>query len=46
MHKKIRFRADVIPFAAGALAEIIIRMQPSRITFSGHGVREGLLRTQ
>jgi len=44
MHKKISHRADVIPFAAAALAEIIMRMHPEWVTFSGHGVREGLVR--
>ena len=44
MHKKIRHRADVVPYAAAVLAEIIERMRPARITFSGRGVREGLIR--
>jgi len=44
MHKKIRHRADVIPFAAAALAELIARMRPVRIVFSAHGVREGIVR--
>jgi exopolyphosphatase/guanosine-5'-triphosphate,3'-diphosphate pyrophosphatase len=44
MHKKIRHRAGVIPYAAAVLAEIIIRMRPARITFSGRGVREGVVR--
>jgi exopolyphosphatase/guanosine-5'-triphosphate,3'-diphosphate pyrophosphatase len=43
MHKKIRHRAEIIPYVAAVLYEIIIRMAPARITFSGHGVREGLL---
>jgi len=43
MHKKIRHRAGVIPYAAAVLAEIIIRMRPARITFSGRGVREGMV---
>jgi len=46
MQKKIRRRADVIPYAAAVLAELIDRIQPSRITFSAHGVREGLLRSK
>ena len=44
MHKKIRHRANVIPFAAAALAELIARMRPARIVFSAHGVREGVVR--
>jgi exopolyphosphatase/guanosine-5'-triphosphate,3'-diphosphate pyrophosphatase len=44
MHKKIRHRADVIPYAAAALAELINRMHPARIVFSAHGVREGVVR--
>ncbi|MGE3624074.1 MAG: hypothetical protein AB7H77_09435 [Bdellovibrionales bacterium] len=43
MPDKIRARADVIPYAAAVLHEIISLMQPARVTFSGHGVREGLL---
>ncbi len=46
MHKKIRRRADVIPFAAAALAEIIARTHPARIIFSAHGVREGVVKEQ
>jgi exopolyphosphatase/guanosine-5'-triphosphate,3'-diphosphate pyrophosphatase len=42
MHKKIRHRAEIIPYAAAVLYEIIIRMHPAHITFSAHGVREGL----
>ncbi|HUY67773.1 MAG TPA: hypothetical protein VMV79_00545, partial [Alphaproteobacteria bacterium] len=44
MQKKVRQRADVVPFAAAVLVEIIARMRPARIVFSGHGVREGLVR--
>jgi exopolyphosphatase/guanosine-5'-triphosphate,3'-diphosphate pyrophosphatase len=44
MHKKIRQRADIIPFAAAVLCEIIAIMRPKRIVFSSHGVREGLMR--
>lgn len=43
MPRKIRQRADVIPYAAAVLAELIARIKPKRITFSAHGVREGLL---
>jgi exopolyphosphatase/guanosine-5'-triphosphate,3'-diphosphate pyrophosphatase len=43
MPRKIRQRADVIPYAAAVLAELILRIRPQRITFSAHGVREGLL---
>ncbi len=43
MQHKIRQRADVIPYAAAVLAELITRIKPARITFSAHGVREGLL---
>lgn len=44
MHKKIRHRSDTIPIAAAVLYELILRMQPAHITFSGHGVREGVVR--
>jgi exopolyphosphatase/guanosine-5'-triphosphate,3'-diphosphate pyrophosphatase len=43
MPRKIRQRADVIPYAAAVLAELMARIKPQRITFSAHGVREGLL---
>jgi exopolyphosphatase/guanosine-5'-triphosphate,3'-diphosphate pyrophosphatase len=44
MPKKIKQRADIIPMAAATLAQLIVTMQPSKIVFSGHGVREGLVR--
>jgi len=43
MPRKIRQRADVIPYAAAVLVELIERIQPAKITFSAHGLREGLL---
>lgn len=43
MSSKIRDRADILPAAAAVLAQLIIMIKPSKITFSGHGVREGLI---
>jgi len=44
IHKKITQRADVLPIASATMAKIIERVQPAKIVFSGHGVREGLVR--
>lgn len=43
MHKKISRRADIIPVAAATLVELIDRIQPKQVIFSGHGVREGIV---
>jgi exopolyphosphatase/guanosine-5'-triphosphate,3'-diphosphate pyrophosphatase len=43
IHKKIAQRADVLPIASATMAKIIERAQPTKVVFSGHGVREGLV---
>lgn len=44
IHKKIAQRADVLPIASATMGKIIERVQPAKVVFSGHGVREGLVR--
>lgn len=44
MAPKISRRADIIPVAAATLAQLIDMIKPRQITFSGHGVREGIVR--
>ena len=44
MHPKISKRADIIPVAAATLAKLIDIIKPRQITFSGHGIREGIIR--
>ena len=44
MATKISHRADVIPVAAAILAQLIDHIKPICITFSGCGVREGVVR--
>ena len=46
MHPKIRKRADIIPVAAATLVELIDIIRPARVIFSGHGIREGIVRKQ
>ncbi len=43
MGSKIKRRADVIPWAAAVLLELVEICRPRAIVFSGHGVREGLV---
>jgi len=43
MGKKIRHRASMLPVAALVLSELMDIIQPQRIVFSGHGVREGIV---
>lgn len=43
MGKKIRHRAALLPVAALVLSELMDIIQPQRIVFSGHGVREGIV---
>ena len=42
MGKKISHRAPMLPVAALVLSELMDIIQPQRLVFSGHGVREGL----
>lgn len=42
MHPKISKRANIIPVAAATLAKLIDIIRPQKITFSGHGIREGI----
>ena len=39
-------RLSLVPFAAPVLAELIRRIEPERVIFSGYGLREGLLYRQ